>query len=296
MKVAFLCWNPFQIIQFANIIKEFINNYKIIIIDKGSNLKEFDFKKLKKAKYDYIVISQKYVTSIDGVYDILFFQSPFPYIEDIKISKLVSIQYGLAKERHDYGEWRSLADMNLMYGMYSTDIVSHYAPSYAIGNPKFDNWREYQTKDIINTFKKSLKIPATKKVILYMPTWGELGSFEELCGNLSALQDDYYILLKMHHNNEHALKNWVDIAHQNKISNIFHGNYDQLKLLAIADIVISDFSGAIFDAMYANKPIILFQSQVENKISVQKFDLTSIEYRERAKIGYISHFAVDFDN
>ncbi|MGR4035163.1 hypothetical protein LB437_12085 [Escherichia coli] len=101
-----------------------------------------------------------------------FFSRLFPVLK-IKNSKLVSIQYGLAKERHNYGEWRSLADMNLMYGDYSSNIVSHYAPSYPVGNPKFDNWLEYKQKySNREELYKELKLDITKKTLLYMPTWG----------------------------------------------------------------------------------------------------------------------------
>lgn len=63
--------------------------------------------------------------------------------------------------------------MNLMYGDYSSNIVSHYAPSYPVGNPKFDNWLEYKQKySNREELYKELKLDITKKTLLYMPTWG----------------------------------------------------------------------------------------------------------------------------
>lgn len=129
MKVGFIIWNPFQLIQFKSIALK-LEKPTIFIIRKNNNLALFPKKLINNKSWNVVYIEPHDVPVIDGTHDILLFQSAFPGIEKIKNSKLVSIQYGLAKERHNYGEWRSLADMNLMYGDYSSNIVSHYAPSW----------------------------------------------------------------------------------------------------------------------------------------------------------------------
>ena len=60
-------------------------------------------------------------------------------------------------------------------------------------------------------------------------------------------------------------------------------------------MIISDFSGAIFDGMFANKPILLYQENSSGKIGVQKFDLESLEFARRNDIGHVCEQADDFE-
>lgn len=294
MKVGFIVWNPFQLIQFESVAL-LIEKPTVFIIDKGNNLKLFSKNHLRSNIWKIEVIKPNEIPIIDGIYDILLFQSPFPNIEKLKQSKLVSMQYGLAKERHNYGEWRSLADMNLMYGNYSSEKVSHYSPAYPVGNPKFDNWELYK-KYALNKSKlyKELNLNLDKKTILYMPTWGDLGSFDELLDEISDLQSEYNIILKMHHNNDAKSPEWIKSAKEASLKHIYDGSADQLKLISASDLIISDFSGAIFDGLYAGKPILLFQSGVENKVGLQKFDFDSLEFSRRDEIGHVCMNIADF--
>ncbi|MCO7630552.1 CDP-glycerol glycerophosphotransferase family protein [Pseudomonas guariconensis] len=295
MKVAFIVWNPFQLIQFEPLAKLCVEP-TVILIDKETNAKLFPRDMLKSKHWKTVFVKPAEIPLIDGTHDVIVFQSAFPNIEKIKESKLVSLQYGLAKERHNYGEWRALADMNLMYGEYSKNIVSHYAPSYSVGNLKFDNWQDYLNRYSESTeLKKELNLDPTKKTLLYMPTWGELGSFDALLKPIASLQSKYNVILKMHHNNDAKVPEWLISARQEKLKHIHDGSADQLKLLCAADLIISDFSGAIFDGMFANKPILLFQENSSDKIGVQKFDLESLEFARRNEIGHVCESADDFE-
>ena len=286
ISIGYIAWNPFQIIQFSNVIKKHKNS-TIIIIDKGENKKECR-EQAKKLGCKYEFLKPKFIPNIDGAFDAVLFQSPFPNMEKLNHTKLVSLQYGLAKERHNYGEWRSLADMNLMYGQYSADKTEYFSPSYVVGNPKFENWNvlKNDTNEIAK-IKRELGINESKKTILYMPTWGELGSFNSLVKPLSDLKNKYNVMIKMHHNNDARYKDWKKIAKQAGIEFLYDGESDQLKLLSVSDLVISDYSGAIFDAMHAEVPILLFHENTDEMLGVQKFDKSSLEYARREHVGVI---------
>lgn len=53
-----------------------------------------------------------------------------------------------------------------------------------------------------------------------------------------------------------------------------------------SDIVISDYSGAIFDAVYFKKPIILLNNKNHHENDSVKIDEFSIEYALRPHLGY----------
>ena len=296
MKVGFVVWNPFQLIQFESIASK-LNFPTVFIIRKNNNMRLFSPLVFKDKKWKVEFIKPSDIQIIDGICDILLFQSAFPNIEKIRKSKLVSLQYGLAKERHNYGEWRALSDMNLMYGSYSSNVASHYSPSYSVGNPKFDDWEEYKKKySNKHVIYNELGLDPNKKTLLYMPTWGELGSFFELLDTMASLQCKYNVILKMHHNNDAKTPAWINFANELSLKHIYDGSSDQLKLLCAADLVISDFSGAIFDGLYAKKPILLYQAGIENKLGIQKFDLNSLEFHRREDIGYVCTKISDFES
>jgi CDP-Glycerol:Poly(glycerophosphate) glycerophosphotransferase len=292
-KVAFIVWNPFQVFQFQKLADAYPGS-RYIVIDRGSNLNEFSAEFLRSSRPQAEIIKKNRILVIDGLYDVLFFQAPFPSIEGFKKTKLVSLQYGLAKERHNYGEWRALADMNLMYGPYSADFTSHFAPSYAVGNVKFADWDPQVAKKSRACAERELGLDASKKTILFMPTYGELGSFAELVAPLGAMAERYNVIVKMHHNNEKNGRSWVDVAKNHGLPHLMHGDADQPTLLSVSDLVVSDFSGAIFDAVYAKVPVLLYQPNASDVVGIQKFSLSSLEFRRRDEIGLVCERAEDF--
>lgn len=286
MNIGFVVWNPFQVVQFAQVIKAFPGS-SIVVVDKGDNLKLFDQKWLASFGARAVYVRQAHMPHIDGSFDVLFFQSPFPFMERLQHTRLVSLQYGLAKDRHNYGEWRALADMNLMYGPYSVERVSHFAPSFAVGNPKFEAWHGVDPEARRSRNQKKLGLLPQRQTLLYMPTWGDLGSFPDLREQLPQLAQQYNLIVKMHHNNDAGYPQWKKEAQRAGVRWIYDGSADQLPLLSVADLVISDFSGAIFDATYARVPVLLYQADADRKDGIQKFDLSSLEFARRDDIGLV---------
>jgi hypothetical protein len=294
-KVAFVVRNPFQVVQFQKLAEAF-PDARYLLLDAPGIMAQFDANKIANHSPEFEILPRQRVLEVDGKYDVIFFQSPFALIEQIRSSHLVSVQYGLAKERHNYGEWRSLASMNLMYGPYSASFTSHYGPSYAVGNVKFAGWDFVKAKAERPRIEAELGLDPGKKTILFMPTHGELGSFDDLVAPLGALRDRYNVVIKMHHNNEKKGKTWVDIAASHGHDHLMSGDADQLTLLAAADLVISDFSGAIFDALYAEVAILLYQARADQVVGIQKFSHDSIEFRRRSEIGLVCDDLRDFES
>jgi hypothetical protein len=290
--LAYIAWNPFQVVQFQN-IRDSLGG-TLVVIDRGENMVELKRSSIADQLRSAEIVHGTDVGLLDGCYDAVFFQAPFPQIENFSRSNLISVQYGLAKERHNYGEWRALADMNLMYGEYSARATQHFGPSYAVGNPKMAGWDFEKNKSQRPSIEARIGLDATKKTILYMPTYGELGSFDALINTLGKLATKYNILVKMHHNNDVRYANWEDVAKDAGIKHRFHGDADQQELLSLADLVVSDFSGAILDAVYAQVPVVLFQPDATALVGVQKFDLSSLEFRRREEIGIVSKSIDDF--
>ncbi|KQS74194.1 hypothetical protein ASG58_16975 [Rhizobium sp. Leaf383] len=286
-RLAFVVRNEFMFLQIEKLWTSY-EQADVLLLGEITEWDPFlarqhgaEAKRFKKVSYFELV-------QLDGTYDALFVQTPFPLIEKLERSRLITVQYGLAKERHNYGVWRSLADLNLMYGPYSTSAVSIFSNSISVGNLKFAGVNLWGDKQVRKILKELHGLDADKQTILYMPTYRDLGSFEKLLNPLSRMLSRYNILIKIHHNQEtHSDFTWKDRASSLGFKHLYGGNSNQGDLLNLCDVVISDFSGAIFDGLYARKPLVLYQEGAERLVGTQSFDLESIEYRRRHELGIV---------
>lgn len=109
--------------------------------------------------------------------------------------------------------------------------------------------------------KQQFNIPLDKKVILYAPTWRDSKnggiSYDFVPPiNMSKwreeLSDEYVLLFRMH-----AFTTKFDITYDEFARNV--SGYDNLNhILAISDIVITDYSTIVYDCAVAKKPFICF--------------------------------------
>ena len=133
-----------------------------------------------------------------------------------------------------------------------------------VGYPRNDFLFTY-TKEDVNRIKENLNIPKDKKVILYVPTWRNYEydktkssytyqnnlDFKKLCKNLGK---DYVILFKAHNLEE---KNTEISEYNGFVYNV--GDVDDInELYIVSDLMISDYSGAIFDYANLKRPMLYY--------------------------------------
>ncbi len=285
--LAFIARNEFMFLQIEKLWRSYSGAH-VLLVGAMADWDGFLARQDASERHLFKQVNFRDIVELDGSYDAIFIQTPFPLIEKLSKSRLISVQYGLAKERHNYGVWRSLADLNLMYGSYSAHIVSHFSPAVAVGNLKFAGMDLSLEPEAKKQLALKMGLDLSKKTLLYMPTYRELGSFERLVKPLSYLRSSYNVVIKMHHNQEaDANFGWREHAKSLGFEHLYGAGADQASLLAVSDVVISDFSGAIFDALYAKKPVVLYQEGAAQLVGTQKFDLDSLEYRRRDELGVI---------
>ena len=114
--------------------------------------------------------------------------------------------------------------------------------------------------DIIQKVRGHFRIPEEKKLLLYAPTFraktGTKGYRLEIKTCLEALSDrfggDYVCLFRMHPN----------VAHQEMYPSdrvVPASDYpDMQELMAAADVMITDYSGSMFEFMLTGRPVFLF--------------------------------------
>lgn len=283
-QIAFIGWNPFQFIHVAEIARALPGSY-FLVEKRKDYVREFDESILTGWDVPVLIWHRRMVQELDGLFDVIVCQTPFSQAELFTKTRIAMIQYGYAKEVHNYGAWRSLADLCLVYGPYAAAKIGYFCPVAQVGMPRFDKWHDpafvSQTKD-----RYAHLLNKSRKTILYMPTWGDLSTVDKYIDSVRELGDRYNVLLKLHHNT--AL---LESSRKQKLSQMdgcvhFGANDDVVELLAVADIVLSDYSGAIFDAVYCRKPVVLLHDDIVQKVGT-KMDRYSLEYAARERIGAI---------
>jgi hypothetical protein len=180
----------------------------------------------------------------------------------------IRILYGPGKDLRDFGSWNRFFDLILTYGTYSDNFLKLWSKTEIIGNPKFDPWFQKILSDEDVQYLKS-EIKPKNKTILYLPTYGDLCSIAFLVNAIKAITPKYNILIKVHDITKYFEPQIINLLSSEKRFRIFDGRDDILPLLKIADVVISDNSGAIFDAILADKPLVLIDFLKEDFFSTK---------------------------
>ena len=125
------------------------------------------------------------------------------------------------------------------------------------GYPRIDEIFQLNTSKTMADIKKGLDIPENKKVILYAPTWRVRNKFDlmlDLEKMKDSLGEEYVLLLRAHPFAAKGLKR--ELLNDFVIDVTGYGSIE--KLYAISDMLITDYSSAMFDYAVLNKPMIFF--------------------------------------
>lgn len=240
------------------------------------------------------VVNNRAIHKLDGQYDVLVFQSPFPGVHRFEKTRLVSLQYGLAKEPHNYGAWRAFGDLALCMGPHSVDRIAPFCPAISVGSLPFEAYTAH--KDVLRDACLGRLAPLLpgRKTVLYAPTWGDLCSLDLYAEAVAGLQDSCNLVVKLHHNTY-----LLEAGRLNAVRRILPmvmraQGCDLHALIDLADLVISDYSGAIFDAVLHDKALVLLNTP--EPLSSAKLDHNSIEWRHRSELGDVVQHPAELRN
>jgi len=192
--------------------------------------------------------------TIEGDHKIIIYNNNGVFCSTKKIRML----YSHAKENWTFG---SLAcgeyDLILTYGQRSTELCGRYKPTCIVGHPKYDDWFNGSVNvEETESYRKLLD--PNKKTVLYVPTWGEIGSTETYYNSINSLTEKYNVILKCHDSLYwREPDNLARFDSKNII--ILNGSSDIQCLFKLADVVIGDNSGAMMESIYLDKPTIFLE-------------------------------------
>lgn len=287
MRTGFLAWNAFQVAHVAEIMRHFEEPDVIFTDFLDKALFGFDPQWLTKYGAYSRFVRETELDRLDGEYDAIVAVMPrvLPLRKPWAKTRLVICQYSMAKPKTVYNDrWRT-ADLGLVYGDHSDRIIGAMCPTAQIGNPRFDPFFEKRLDPfVLQQFRKALD--PNKKTIAFLPTWGDLGSHALFEQALESLLSDYNVIFKHHH---------MTTVHESTFAQAWgRGAIDAGSITSVldagpfmmelADVVVSDMSGAIFDALYCQKPTIIL-SPAADLSDHRMTSPSALEIARRSEIG-----------
>ena len=276
-KFGFLVTNLFQAEQMVELCRAFGRN--------GSFVCKPDLESILRSRYGNVEIVSDFNKSLiwqnglarhDGRFDVLVAHRSYSGFERFQRTRVALIQYGYAKSAYNYGPWRAVADLNLVYGPHAADAIKVLSPVREVGHPL----QEFITKP-------RPPLAGSKLRVLYAPTWKNLSSIDRWADEISMLASSHILTLRPHHNT--VLQEPDRMARLQAMGGHFACNETRLiDLICESDVVISDYSGAVFEAILASRPVVLVDVDPDIVYADRKVNSRSIEIAHRNEIGLVA--------
>lgn len=179
----------------------------------------------------------------------------------------------------------STSDLLIAGCRYTKEILEkaflNSVPVYAIGTPRNDILIE-SSHNRIEDLKRKLGIPPLKRVILFAPTYRDsiedsgLRQLREIDVDLlldtlkSKFGGDWVLVVRVHQ----MVQQHYDSIYKSQFCSdqrVVDGNIgdDMAEYLLVTDVLLSDYSGSIFDFSLTGKPCFLF-TQDEEKYATER--------------------------
>lgn len=189
-------------------------------------------------------------------------------------SVIMEGETSLAKYQSNFIKNVSTWDYLISQNSYSTGIFRRafdfHKEILEIGYPRNDMLVNDNTSSTINRIKNKLNLPMDKKLILYAPTWRDdrqggdhiyqFASPMDYSYMKEQLADDYILLVKAHY----LVELDMDSSDYRGFLYCFGADCDITELYLISDLLITDYSSAMFDYSILRRPMLFFAYDLEN--------------------------------
>jgi len=189
-------------------------------------------------------------------YKILLEPYPLENNELLDSEFRIKYSYGIGSAKPDpvFLPERNLPyDAFLLHSKRDAEIRSVYGKTYVIPYSKYKGLKKEKHQG--------------KPNLLYLPTFGEVSSIDAFNSEaVRSLKKKYNLIIKAHHAVQFIPTEHGHYALIKDMADEFYDSDTPLEnLLARADVVLSDNSGAIFDAIYFEIPVPVFSNKLNDR-------------------------------
>lgn len=172
-----------------------------------------------------------------------------------------------------HGNW-SLQDWNELYDIFfclgKTDselIKSRFEGEvFTIGYPKYDSYFENGLKIRKNILSKGIGLDENKKtIVMFTTVSNHFSTIQSFWPHILELTSSFNVIIRPHPleitpKSDRFRQNTLDLISDKRVKVSLNPHEELVNLYTIADIVMCDYGGSIFSALYLNKNIILLNS------------------------------------
>ena len=256
--IAIVIENLIQFQYIENGINTLLNNNISLDIYVPTSKYADGFDNLFNNAYDYLQKNNYTPKRFPDNTEYKILLEPYPTDKYFKIKHTYRIKYpySLIAAKPDPSfrpDWNIYYDAILCHSEYEASYLKAYSQPIVLSSLKHKFSKNYSDK--------------SKPTLLYLPTYGDLSSIDELINVFSDLKNKYYIIIKFHHGTS-FLNNEKDRLEQLKslADEWYDLNTSLSYLLSKSDVVLSDNSGAIFEALYNDVPVAIFAKNINKKL------------------------------
>ncbi len=196
------------------------------------------------------------------------FQSK-PFIPTIKLFGKLNIRFMYTAGKNKYtisSYWNKYYDGILCYGPYHEDKfkLRHKISTSQMGYPRFDKYFKpgFKREILIEKFK----CDPQKETIVWLPTWTNLSSIDKYHKEISSLRKDHNIVVRPHptmRSKDPGIYKKLFTVDFNYIDE--KNEDDNVQLYALADLMLFDYGGPMFGALYLKKNFAFLDMKLESK-------------------------------
>uniref|UniRef100_UPI004048548F CDP-glycerol glycerophosphotransferase family protein n=1 Tax=Shewanella baltica TaxID=62322 RepID=UPI004048548F len=194
----------------------------------------------------------------------------------------VRFMYALGKAKHNFADWNAHYDLILCYGPWQAERMKSCcdAVTFQMGYPRYDDYFNVSASSQAVVFPLAKLLDSSKKTILWLPTWRELSSLNNFSDVMGSLCESYNVIVKTHPLIAAREPSKLRVLKPYNFHSVITHSFDNLELFRLADMVVCDYGGTAFGAIYLDKPLLLLNLPDAEKDSLVGEDSPDLTLRQ----------------
>lgn len=195
--------------------------------------------------------------------------------------KNIRFMYAAGKSGWNLSDWNCLYDLIMCYGPYHAAAFARFTgvKTVEMGYPRFD--RFFNDKPDLAALRQRYGCDPAKKNVVWLPTWKTLSSVGWFDAQISALSENYNVVVKLHPLMAGSEPDRVRAIEARRFAHVITDSSDNLPLYVLADFLLCDYGGPPLAGIYTDRNLLLLNvpgAEADGLMTGDSPDLTIREH------------------
>lgn len=209
-------------------------------------------------EYSY---SYQHTKKLNTEYKIILSAYPVTGFLSVKVKYRIRYAYSILTAKPNptlLPEYKLYFDAIIVHSSKELEQMSAYAQTFSVSPMKYDGFVKNKPQRTNNQ----------KPILLYMPTYGDISSADLAGAMIRELKKDFHVICRIHAATAHKIGT-EEAKRLAVITEVADEVCDDMtpvmKWMEIADVVLSDNSGSIYEALYTKTPVAVFAKDIMSR-------------------------------